>query len=424
MKNLKNKPHLLLYAHYYYPDVASTGQLLSELVEGISKEFLVTVICVVPSYMGKIEKKYKKDKYYMERLKDTSIIRVRVPAFDKTRKISRIRNILTYMFRAMWATFKVGKVDYIMSISQPPILGGLLGVWGKWLKRSKYIYNIQDFNPEQVITSGYSKNKFIIKSMLFLDKFSCKCADKVIVVGRDMIKTLEKRFYGNVMPEYACINNWIDEKKIYPLPTRHPKVAEFRKKYGLEGKFVFMYSGNLGLYYDLENLIKVIEKAGPAVTADGREVIFAFVGAGCILPKLVSYVEKHHLDYVVFIPYQDKDILNYSLNGADVHWCVSAAGNKGVSCPSKFYGIAAAGKPVLGVMEKGAECRIILEEAGCGLVCDPGDYRAIQEQIKWFINHSETFEFTAMGERGRRYLVNKLTKEASVKRYINEILSC
>ena len=28
--------------------------------------------------------------------------------------------------------------------------GGLLGVWGKWVKRAKYIYNIQDFNPEQV----------------------------------------------------------------------------------------------------------------------------------------------------------------------------------------------------------------------------------------------------------------------------------
>ena len=29
--------------------------------------------------------------------------------------------------------------------------GGLLGVWGKWEKHAKYIYNIQDFNPEQVL---------------------------------------------------------------------------------------------------------------------------------------------------------------------------------------------------------------------------------------------------------------------------------
>ena len=39
--------------------------------------------------------------------------------------------------------------------------GGLLGVWGKWVKHTKYIYNIQDFNPEQVLAVGYTKSKFI-----------------------------------------------------------------------------------------------------------------------------------------------------------------------------------------------------------------------------------------------------------------------
>lgn len=39
--------------------------------------------------------------------------------------------------------------------------GGLLGVWGKWMKHAKYIYNIQDFNPEQVLAVGYTKSKLI-----------------------------------------------------------------------------------------------------------------------------------------------------------------------------------------------------------------------------------------------------------------------
>lgn len=66
-----------------------------------------------------------------------------------------------------------------------------------------------------------------------------------------------------------------------------------------------MYSGNIGLYYDLENLIKVIERFKPGTkTADGREVVFAFVGAGSVLEKIVEYVKEHHMDNVVFIPYQ------------------------------------------------------------------------------------------------------------------------
>ena len=39
--------------------------------------------------------------------------------------------------------------------------GGLLGVWGKWVKHAKYIYNIQDFNPEQVLAVGYTKSKVL-----------------------------------------------------------------------------------------------------------------------------------------------------------------------------------------------------------------------------------------------------------------------
>lgn len=76
------------------------------------------------------------------------ILRIRVPEFSKTNTVSRIKNILTYFFGVMIATFKVGKQDYIFSISQPPILGGLLGVRGKWMECVKYICNIQDFNPE------------------------------------------------------------------------------------------------------------------------------------------------------------------------------------------------------------------------------------------------------------------------------------
>ena len=41
------------------------------------------------------------------------------------------------------------------------LLGGLLGGWGKWMKHAKYIYNIQDFNPEQVLAVGYTKSKLI-----------------------------------------------------------------------------------------------------------------------------------------------------------------------------------------------------------------------------------------------------------------------
>lgn len=419
----ENKKNLLIYAHYYIPDTASTGQILRELAEGMSDSFNITIICVVPSYLGTIEDKYKTQKYYEEEINGVKVLRIRVPEFSKTNKKSRIKNVVSYFMGAMGATFKVGKMDYVFSISQPPILGGLLGVWGKWVKHAKFIYNIQDFNPEQVLAVGYAKSRFITDVMMAFDKFSCKRSDLVITVGRDLVETVEKRFEGKKVHKTVMINNWIDEDEIYPLPENNERVLAFKKKYGLDNKFVIMYSGNIGLYYDLENLIKVIERFGTDTrTADGREVVFAFIGAGTVLDKLVSYVKEHNMDNVKFIPYQDKADLIYSLNAGDVHWCVNAKGIKGVSCPSKYYGLAAAGKPVIGVLESGSEVRCLIQDTHGGLCCEPGEYDQVEKNIRWFIDNAGSSEIKDMGIRSRDNLEKNLTRDVSVRKYAEEIL--
>lgn len=416
------KKRLLIYAHYYIPDTASTGQILRELAEGMLDKFDITVICVVPSYLGTVEEKYKTQKFYKENINGVKVLRIRVPEFSKTNKKSRVKNIVSYFLGAMAATFKVGKMDYVFSISQPPILGGLLGVWGKWIKRAKYIYNIQDFNPEQIEAVNFSQNRLIIMAMLICDKFSCRQSDLIITVGRDLVQTIFNRFEGEKIPKTVMINNWTDENQIYPIESSHPKILAFKKKYGLQNKFVIMYSGNIGLYYDLENLIKVIEQIKPGTkTKDGRDVVFAFVGAGSVLDKLMLYKNEMHMDNVVFIPYQEKGNLIYSLNAGDVHWCVNAKGIKGVSCPSKYYGIAACGKAVLAVLEEGSEIRCIIEETKSGLCAEPGDYKQILSNIRWFIEHAGTDEIAKMGKAGRQNLVNNLTREVSVKKYVEEI---
>ena len=176
--------------------------------------------------------------------------------------------------------------------------GGLLGVWGKWVKHTKYIYNIQDFNPEQVLAVGYTKSKFITDAMMWFDKFSCKRSDLVITVGRDLVETVENRFKGKKVPKTVMINNWIDENEIYPLDESNERVVAFKKKYGLDGKFVIMYSGNIGLYYDLENLIKVVEKfkAGTktadiyrTLISEGHQGVIAF--ARNSVPDDVPYIK-------------------------------------------------------------------------------------------------------------------------------------
>ncbi len=417
------KKRLLIYAHYYAPDVASTGQILTELAEGIEDKFDVTVVAAVPSYSGKIDDYYKEHRFYQQSLRGVRVLRVRVPEFTKANKLSRVRNIAQYYFRARKVTKKVGGQDYILSISQPPILGGMLGRYGKRIKKAKFIYNIQDFNPEQIESVSYSKNKLVVGMLRRFDYMNCRKSDLIITVGRDLGQTIENRFKNEKrVPRYTIINNWINEKEIYPLSYDDDGVADFKNRYNLNGKFVIMYSGNLGLYYDLPNILRTIGEIDVKVTPDNKEVCYAFVGDGSVRNKLVEYAESNKMDNVVFIPYQAKEHLIYSLNAADVHICVNAKGIKGVSCPSKYYGIAAVAKPVLAALEEGTEIRSLIEETDSGLISDPEDYKKLKANILSMINMSGTDELARMGESGYEKLVQELKMDISINKYKEAIM--
>lgn len=409
------KKKLLMYTNYFYPEVATTGQILTELAEGLTDTFDVTVICEIPSYAQAIDEKYKTKRFYFEEYKGMKVIRVRVPEVNKQSKVSRVKYILSYFFNCIGATFKAGKFDLVFTVTQPPILGGLLGVIGKIATRGKLMYQIMDFNPEQTIAVNYAGNKMVLGTMMWFDKLSCRFSDVVVTLGRDMQETLYKRFKNKKVPNNVVINNWIDETKVYPLKHSDEKVAAFRKQYGLEGKFVIMTSGNIGLYYDFENLLKIMTKF-----KDEKDVVFAFVGDGLVKPKLQEYVEKHHLTNVVFAPFQKKEDLNYSLNAADVHIVTNALGVKGVSVPSKIYGILAVNKPIWGILEKGSEAWRIIEDSNCGILAEAANYEQIEETLRTVIAEKE--KFVEKHSTGRAYLEAHLTKNQSIDAYRKALL--
>lgn len=409
------KKKLLMYTNYFYPEVATTGQILTELAEGLTDTFDVTVICEIPSYAQAIDEKYKTKRFYFEEYKGMKVIRVRVPEVNKQSKVSRVKYILSYFFNCIGATFKAGKFDLVFTVTQPPILGGLLGVIGKMATRGKLMYQIMDFNPEQTIAVNYAGNRMVLRAMMWFDKLSCRTSDVVVTLGRDMQETLYKRFKNKNVPNNVVINNWIDETKVYPLEHSDERVAAFRKQYGLEGKFVIMTSGNIGLYYDFENLLKIMAKF-----KDEKDVVFAFVGDGLVKPKLQEYVEKHQLANVVFAPFQKKEDLNYSLNAADVHIVTNALGVKGVSVPSKIYGILAVNKPIWGILEKDSEAWRIIKDSNCGILAEAANYEQIEETLRTVIAEKE--KFVEKHSTGRAYLEAHLTKNQSIDAYRKALL--
>ena len=64
---------------------------------------------------------------------------------------------------------------------------------------------------------------------------------------------------------------------------------------------------------------------------------------------------------------------------------------------------------------------MLINEIGCGKVSEPGDYKAIENNIFWFLSHADNNELTEMGKLGYKYLIRNLTKDVSVGKYITEI---
>ncbi|MEJ9114306.1 glycosyltransferase family 4 protein [Bacillus paramobilis] len=407
------KKKIVFVINYFYPDFASTGQLMTELCLELQDKFDITVIAAQPGYAGeaiKTKKIFEEDK-----LEKINIVRVRVPKVDKKSKMSRVKYILSYFTLATIALLKQRNVDIIYTISQPPVLGGIVGTIGKFFKKSKHVYNIQDFNPEQAEAVSYTNKKFIFNIARKIDKINCSYSDHVIVVGNDMAKTLEKRFDGKKVPNHSVINNWTNEGEIVPVSKDNPMVAQFIKENKLDNKFIVMYSGNIGLFYDLENIIKITKEF-----SHYEDLVFLFIGEGAMKENMNAFVMENGIENVLFLPYQPKEFIKYSLNVADIHLVVNQKGIKGVSVPSKIYGVMAAGKPILGVLERESEAEILITNSDCGVVVEPQDYNGIIEAIKHFYNMKDQ-ERKEMGIRGRDYLEQNLKKETSIQKY-NEVL--
>ncbi|MNP13888.1 putative glycosyl transferase [compost metagenome] len=132
--------------------------------------------------------------------------------------------------------------------------------------------------------------------------------------------------------------------------------------------------------------------------------------------RLQKYVEEHNISQVQFLGFQPKDQLKYSLNAADIHLVVNQKGIKGVSVPSKIYGVMAAGKPVLGVLEQGSEAYRLIEDSECGVLVEPQQYDEFVLKLK-FMYFMDRNKLRAFGMDGRAYLDRYLKREIAMGKY-------
>ena len=170
------------------------------------------------------------------------------------------------------------------------------------------------------------------------------------------------------------IHNWADGDAIAPIA---PETNALRSEWNLSGKFVLMYSGNMGRAHEFETILGAAQ-----LLQDRSEIQFLFVGGGHYRDWLETEARARKLPNVRFQAYQPRERLAESLGVADVHLICLRPELEGLIVPSKIYGALAAGRPTLNVGDPSGEIGAMLHASRAGFSVTTGDSASLARHIE------------------------------------------
>jgi colanic acid biosynthesis glycosyl transferase WcaI len=118
---------------------------------------------------------------------------------------------------------------------------------------------------------------------------------------------------------------------------------------------------------------------------------------------------------MVFSPFQPRERLGQVQAIADVSIVTIRPDAEQMSVPSKVLGYMAAARPVLAAAADTSETARFVRESGAGIVVPPGDPQAISSAILDLLDRP--LEAREMGNRGRKFLEENLTREHVCRGY-------
>lgn len=252
---------------------------------------------------------------------------------------------------------------------------------------------VYDMHPGALIGAGMMKDGFIAKIWRKFNRVILNNADAVITIGEYMAANLEKECDVSKTPlgHIAVIHNWSDVDSVKPLPKEN---NPFIHKYGLEGKFIVMYSGNIGATHDMETLVEAAK-----TLKDDPDIRFVIIGDGAKKQFVVDFKAKYALDNMQILPYLPQDQLAYSLPSADIAMVAIESGVEGYLVPCKFYSYMAAGSAVIAICNAKCEVADIINDNHCGKVIALGDHTSLVNAIRGYCDNKDSLVWTKANSR-------------------------
>ncbi len=296
--------------------------------------------------------------------------------------------------------------DLLVAETDPPLVS-IVAAAAAHRKGAGLINWLQDLYPELAAALGVPFIRGPTANHLTqLRNRSLRAAEANVVVGRLMAQKVG--VVENRPGRIHVIPNWCDDFQIRPLAREENPL---RQAWDLEGKFVFGYSGNLGRVHEFDTVLATAERLRKE-----ERIVFLMIGGGKRFDELRDAVGARDLGRSFrFMPYQDRETLRYSLGVPDVHWLSLDPKLEGLIVPSKFYGIAAAGRPIVVIGAKDGELAQLVREHDCGIAVETGDVDTLHDALLRLRAAPETV--AAMGVRARNMLEAHFTRRRALARW-------
>jgi glycosyltransferase involved in cell wall biosynthesis len=360
--------NIVLVSQVFHPNACATSSLLTELTLNLQNENnKITVICGFPhEVQNNIVNSY-------ENFDGIDIYRCGIRLNSKAGLWQRIVSYLFYLIHAGWKLFLFPKKDIIIGVTNPPFLSILLMIVSA-MTGCGYYFILHDVYPEGLVAVGkLNQDSLITKIWHNLNRYSYQYATKLVVLGRDM-KDLLIQNYAVDPKKIEYIPNW----SITPtnLPTSFED-NDLASKLGIQDKFVVQYSGNMGLWHDIDTFIR-----GAAQLQTNPNIQFLFIGNGIRKQKAHQLAQELELTNIIWMDFVPKEQLSTSLTCAHIALISLNSGLEGIAVPSKLYGILGSGRAILAQVPAACEIAYTVTEEECGFVIPPGDVDGLVNRIK------------------------------------------
>jgi colanic acid biosynthesis glycosyl transferase WcaI len=371
---------IIFINRFFYPDQSATSQIVSDLAFEFAKDgHEVHAVTSRNKIAG------SSDLPERSRTESGVIIhRVGRQVTQPAGQVSRFADFLAFYGMAAPVLRRHAAYDsFVIAMTDPP----MLSVWARSLLRDRHVHFVnwlQDVYPEVAMNLDVPLMRGRLGRLLkdFRDR-SLRGASFNVVLGSRMRQYVEN--CGAEKSSLRVIPNWVDDRVVRPI-ARHAN--PLRAEWGLADKFVVGYSGNLGRAHEFETVVCAAERL-----RGRRDLRFVFIGGGFQYVKLQKELRERGLEDVAqFKPYQEQSELACSLSVADAHWLSLRPEFENLIVPSKFYGIAAAGRPILAIVDPNGEIAALVKRFNCGAVVEPGNGAGLAQVLEAMMDNRAIVE--------------------------------